>query len=79
MVVVRSLTTCTSTAGGTAARSFGRASRIRPTTSTTLAPGCLNTTSATPRRPFCQAPSSRFSGASTASPTSRTRTGAPLR
>jgi len=46
--------------GGIDASSAGNAALMRSTVSITLAPGCLNASSSTPRLPFCQAVSSRF-------------------
>ena len=91
MFCVRSTSTLTCTAGGSAASNTGSAARMRATVSTTLAPGTLNTPS-TMARPLIGALSVRLapapenahaacltsSGPVTARPTSRTRIGAPF-
>ena len=51
------------TAGGIAACSCGSGALILSTVSMTLAPGCLKTSSRTPRLPLAQAASCVFSGA----------------
>ncbi len=79
IVCVRSLTTSTLTAGGSASSRCGRVALIRSTVSMTLAPGCLKTTRKTPRLPFDQAACFTSSGPATAVPISRMRIGPPLR
>ena len=78
MVVVRFATVSTLIDGGTDASACGSNVSTRFSASMTLAPGCLKISSKIPLRPFCHAVSSLFSGPSTATPTSRMRTGAPF-
>ena len=91
MFCVRSTSTLTCTAGGSAASKRGSAARMRSTVSTTLAPGTLNTPSTMARPSMglvsaagaaapakAQATCVTSSGPVTARPTSRTRIGAPF-
>ena len=79
MVCVRSEITSTCTSGGMLFSKRGSRARTPSTASITLAPGCLNTSSSTAGLLSCQAETWRFCGPSIAWPTSRTRTGPPLR
>ena len=79
IVVVRSVSTATSTAGGNAARNCGNSAWMRSTTSMTLAPGWRWMLRMTASVRFIQPASFVFSAPSTAFATSANRTGAPLR
>ena len=80
MVKVRSEIRSILIAGGIAATSRGSSDLILSTVSMTLAPGCLKTTRNTPRLPLlAQAACLASSGPVTARPTSRIRSGPPLR
>ena len=79
MVVVRSVSTATSTDDGRAADSCGSSSFTRSTTSITLAPGWRWMFRMMAGTVFIQAPSFVFSALSTTSATSDSLTGAPLR
>src|SRR6266850_6398079 len=79
MVSVRSEMMLTFTAGGIEAWSTGIIALIRPTVSMTLAPGWRWIAMMTARSWLYQPAIRSFSGALIARPTSRTRTGDPLR
>ena len=83
MVCVRSTMVSIFMPGGISAASRGIAALIWSTVSMTLAPGCLNTSRITALRAPSLSPFSAAMltscGPATAWPTSRTRTGAPLR
>ena len=79
MVWVRSEMTLTLTAGGIEASSTGSIALIRPTVSMTLAPGWRWIARMIARFWLNQAAISSFSPALMARPTSRMRTGEPLR
>ena len=79
MVVVRSVSTATSTPAGMAACSEGSSCCTRLTTSTTLAPGWRWTFTISAGVEFIQPPSLAFSAPSASAATSLRRTGAPLR
>ena len=79
MVMVRSVSTVTSTAAGSAACSCGSSALMRSTTSMTLAPGWRWTLRMTAGVRFIQAASLLFSAPSTTLATSERRTGEPFR
>ena len=79
MVRVRSVSTVMSSEFGRVSRSCGSSTLIRSTTSMTLAPGWRWTFRITAWVLFIQAAILVFSCASSTDPTSRSRTGAPLR
>ncbi len=79
IVVVRSVTTWRSTAGGKAALSEGSNASMLSTTPMTLALGWRWMLTMTAGSVFTQAASAVFSAASVALPTSASLTGAPLR
>ncbi len=79
MVTVRSVSTATSTAAGSAARNCGNSRLMRSTTSITLAPGWRWILRTTAGLSFIQAASRAFSAPSTTVPRSDRRNGAPLR
>ncbi len=78
IVTVRSVSSVTSTAGGSDALSRGSSSFTRSTTSMTLVPGCRWTLRMIAGVAFAHAARREFSAASTASATSAIRTGAPF-
>ncbi len=79
MVSVRSVTTSMLIAGGMARRSSGSAAFRRSTVCTMLAPGWRWMSSSTAGWPLYQAATRSFSTPPITLPTSRSRTGAPLR
>ena len=79
MVIVRSVSTATSSEAGSVSRSCGSSALMLSTTSMTLAPGWRWTLMITAWVVFTQAASRLFSCASSTVATSLSRTGAPLR
>ncbi len=79
MVVVRSVSTCTSTPAGSDAVSCGRRLVMRSTTPMMLAPGWRWMLTSTAGSAFIHAACCTFSASSITSATSMTRTGASLR
>ena len=78
MVTVRSVSTATSIAAGSAAWSCGSCRLMRSTTSMTLAPGCRWMLRITAGTSFIHAARRTFSALSTTSATSDRNTGAPF-
>ena len=79
IVPVRSLTTVSATPAGSWLLSLSSSARMRPTVSTTLAPGWRCTSMMTAGWPWYQPPTLAFSSPSTTSATSEISTGAPFR
>ena len=77
-MVVRSVSTATSTPAGNEARSDGSNSWMLSTTSMTFAPGCRCTLINSAGEVFIHAASRVFSALSVSSATSPSRTGAPF-
>ncbi len=78
-MVVRSVSTITSTAAGRLVRSCGSSVLIRSTTSITLAPGWRWMLNTMPGVRLAQAANRMFSASSITAAMSDIRTGAPLR
>ena len=79
MVTVRSNVISTLMALGIEASSWGRIALTRSTVSMMLAPGCLKRKTSTAGLPLASPSLRKFSTESLTSPTSVSRTGAPLR